>query len=814
MAFKIYVIHHSHTDIGYTDYQEQIEANHVYYIRHAIHILNRAHTEKKEWLGFVWQCEGWWAVEKFFEVAEEKEIEDFWKYVKSGEIGISSNYINMAELIGKEILEEYLNHARIQGEQEGFEVVSAMTADINGYSWGYADALANAGTKNLLSFLHTHHGRYPLFEKQTPFWWETPSGKEILVWLGDHYLLGNELGIDGQRVDVYTCTEDGIESMEIENVIKAERRISNYVKTLKRQGYPYDFTVVGVSGIFIDNACPSPLTIEFIKKYNQKHGQEIELCMVTLDEFFARLREEEKKKPFPKYSGDWTDWWADGVGSTPVHVQHFREAQRKVKLAEKLWEKEKANLPEGTVEISGQFEQLIEDAKYNLMIYSEHTWGHSASIVEPYDPGVNRLDLRKGLYAQRAHEAASKALLLIAGKNGASPLLYRQGEQEVVVMNPEKYAVSEMVSFETERLPGEYVEIVDLTNGQVVPHQVGSFSRGKRLYFISNLNGGEKRHYQVREGSKPWVPTAGRYTAVGAEQICDMESELWTNGKTVSPWRIENDWIRIVLDEEKGVTEIYDKQKEMSIVRKDTPYPVFAPIYEHTPTSEYGQYNTRRYMGRNRKSMKTERFVGKVTDIRVLESGKLFDRVELMYELPGTKSCFVLLTVYKEEKKLDIDFRLHKESVWDPENVYLAFPLTAGEEDTCWCEKGNLAFRPRIDQLPGSCTDFYLIQNGVWFTGEKGTVLLMTPDVPLITMGEIKAHPIVFQGENEKNSDMLYSWVMNNFWETNFKAEMGGFHQYHYSILLTDEKEPEAVRTIAEQRNQGMFVFKRTTICE
>lgn len=165
----------------------------------------------------------------------------------------------------------------------------------------------------------------------------------------------------------------------------------------------------------------------------------------------------------------------------------------------------------------------------------------------------------------------------------------------------------------------------------------------------------------MREGSKPWVLTAGRYTVVGAEQICDMESELWTNGKTVSPWRIENDRIRIVLDEEKGVTEIYDKQKEMSIVRIDTPSPVFEPIYDHTPTSEYGQYNTRIYMGRNRKSMNTERFVGKVTDIRVLESGKLFDCVEFMYELPGTKSCFVLLTAYKEEKKLDIDFRLHKE---------------------------------------------------------------------------------------------------------------------------------------------------------
>lgn len=808
MAFTIYVIHHSHTDIGYTDCQEQIEANHIYYIRHALRILDHAHTDRPDWLGFVWQCEGWWTVEKFLETAEEKEKTQFWGYVRSGEIGLSANYMNMTELIDRRILEEYLERAGKRCAEEGIRVPCAMTADVDGYSWGYADALIRGGAKNLLSFLHTHHGRYPLFKKQTPFWWEAPSGKEILVWLGDHYLLGNELGLDGHWAQSYTCAEDGMGDMEAGDGQKAEARIANFVETMKRQGYPYDFTVTGVSGFFTDNACPSPLILEFIKAYNQKHGRDIRFCMVTLEQFFERLREEEKKTPFPRYRGDWTDWWADGVGSTPVHVQHFREAQRRVGLAERLWARE-------TGDVSGiekRFGELQKEAKENLMVYAEHTWGHSASVVEPHAPGVNCLELRKGLYAQRGHEAAGRALLLIAGINGATPALYSQGTREFAVINPEDVQVREVVSFEVEENLPENAEIFRVSDGRTVPFQTQAVPRGTRIYFTAEVKGGEKESYRLRELPAKWRPTAGVRTPFGADTVCDMESELWKDGKTVSPWRIENDWLRIRLDEEKGVAELYDKEREMSLIRKDAAYPAFTPIYEHTPVPDGNQCDTRKRMGRNRKSAATERYAGKLRGIRVLESGALFDRAELSYELPGTKICLVILTVYKEEKKLDVDLRLHKESMWDPENLYLALPFTAGDGESCWMEKGGCVFRPRIDQLPGSCTDFYLIQNGVWFTGKEGTVLIATPDTPLIMMGEIKAHPILLAGENKKNSDMVYSWVMNNFWETNFKVDLGGFHQYHYRMLLTEKKEPEEVRRLAEQSNTGLFTFQRTML--
>jgi hypothetical protein len=180
--WKIYVIHHSHTDIGYTERQEKIEQFHVDFIKQAVEICNASHTDThKEWEGFKWTCETFWAVEKFLEQATEEEHEQFVAALVKGDIELSGTYLNMTELINFELLSNMLSRARKFAQPLGLQVRSAMTADINGYSWGYAQALADAGIEHLLSCIHTHHGMFAIGRKQFPFYWETPKGNRLLV---------------------------------------------------------------------------------------------------------------------------------------------------------------------------------------------------------------------------------------------------------------------------------------------------------------------------------------------------------------------------------------------------------------------------------------------------------------------------------------------------------------------------------------------------------------------------------------------------------------------------------------------------------
>lgn len=93
------------------------------------------------------------------------------------------------------MLEEKTSEMRDIFMREGLFVKTAMTADINGISLGARDVLLNNGIEFLYTNIHTHHGMYPLYQNQNAYFWEDGCGRRLLVWNGEHYNLGNALGI-------------------------------------------------------------------------------------------------------------------------------------------------------------------------------------------------------------------------------------------------------------------------------------------------------------------------------------------------------------------------------------------------------------------------------------------------------------------------------------------------------------------------------------------------------------------------------------------------------------------------------------------
>lgn len=811
-SWKIFLIHHSHTDIGYTARQDKIMRYHYDYIRQAVDILNRLHSGSKEGsTGFVWQCENFWQVRNFYRQAPEAYRRDFEKYVKRGEIGLSGNYLNLTELIRYDVLSSRLALAKRYGETIGVPVKSAMTADINGFAWGYADALAENGIENLFSCLHPHHGMFPLYRKQILFYWESPTGKRILVWNGEYYHFGNELFFAPHAGSSYMLFDEIREKSEAHQLLTGGtsdteevefqvccERTERYLKNLEEEGYPYDFIPVMVSGCSTDNAPPNERIAERAARISKERPDLFHAEMTTLDRFFAYVRS--RCADIPVYSGDWNDWWADGVGSTPAAVKNFREAQRKWGLCRKLDPEGKRGNPEN-----------MERAAEDLTLYAEHTWGYSSSVSEPWETLVSELEFKKSAYAVNANTAVSKNLdLILSGKGEVS--IRRDRPQRYRIINPhsircrttaaayiEAWEYMDGIPF-TEGMP---VEVVDEATGEKYKSQTKSVARGTQVEFLLDLKPGEEKDIRIRPTHRKLNFTVKNHARIGAEGVADILQPGTFQENTSC---IETEWFRILFDQEKGIASIADRRDHTELLRSDRIYPPFSGIYEvtriqTTPCEE------RRRMGRNRKAVSTERYGSVLKDIRLIGNGDVYLAVRLDYQLEGTRLYQVFLKIYKDLPKMDVAVRIHKTSVWEPENLYVSLPFTAGKNEVQWIDKTGCIIRPGIDQLPGSNGEFYLLQNGIVIEGEGKDVILSLKDAPLVTFGDLRAHPIrLCTGKDETlNRSIPYSWVMNNFWETNFKADLGGFYQFSYSVSVTDKLPVREAFLVCEAQNEGIL---------
>ena len=174
------------------------------------------------------------------------------------------------------------------------------------------------------------------------------------------------------------------------------------------------------------------------------------------------------------------------------------------------------------------------------------------------------------------------------------------------------------------------------------------------------------RTFCLKEKPAPAIGSAGLCARCGIEGIADLSHVLHeTPGEYIYTDAIENEYFRIEMSRPCGVTRIYDKKKRKELLREGET--AFRPVYEVTPRDLTEDYLwVRRNMGRNRKAVRTRRDFGELIDIKVLENGTLYGRVELKYRLEGTQECSVILTAHKLMPRITVDLRLHKDSVWEP----------------------------------------------------------------------------------------------------------------------------------------------------
>ena len=420
------------------------------------------------------------------------------------------------------------------------------------------------------------------------------------------------------------------------------------------------------------------------------------------------------------------------------------------------------------------------------------------------------LELKKGAYAANSNTHAAKNLDQILAAKGEVTI--RQDKpQRYLVINPHDVALHTKACLYIEFW--EYIQgvrydetipirVVDCETGQTVPSQVKRIARATQVEIEIAMKPKEEKLVMITLDERKYQTTEN-HAHIGAEGIEDLLSE---KDNRVDADRIETDYIILTLDGEKGITSIINKEDHTELIRDDSVDGAFAGVYEVTDMTE-SACETRRRMGRNRKSTATRRYRSMLKDRRIVENGAVYAAIELDYQLEGTGFYTVYVKAYKHQPKLEVMVRVHKQSVWEPENLYVALPFTAGEDTTVYFDKTGCMIRPGIDQLPGSCQDFYLVQNGVVLKSDNINLAIITKDAPLISLGGLEARPIVLCDckDKERNHSPLYSWVMNNYWETNFKVNLGGFYEFFYTLMVHEPCGEAEMYAECEAENEGLI---------
>jgi alpha-mannosidase len=752
---RLYILNHSHTDIGFTDHQEVVFKQHAGFIDQAIELCERTADYPPE-AQYRWTCEVTGTTERYLEAATTSQLERFSHWHRLGRIDVGAMQYNFTPLLGVEQMYRSLYPVRRLRERWGLTVDTAMQSDNNGIAWLFADLLPEMGIEFLSMAINPVRGGVP---KPYPmaFWWRAPSGRRLLVWNGYHYLFGRSV-------------------LKLGDWRFAKGEIERFAKKLAaREDYPFDFLFFqSTHPMRVDNGPPDLEIADFVRRWNETEP-EPRLELVTHRQFATILAGAAAALPrghgLPEVSGEWMDWWCDGVASTAFETSVARQSHQLLAMAETMsaW----ARL-EGWDEPS--YSRQEAGSAYELSsLYDEHTWGAYASVAAPHSAWSKGQENFKAGFAYRASALAHDMLARAAGQvadalgTAAPPGRFNLGD-----LTPEQaYPLDEERGLLVcNTLPWARRVVADEPEQRGRAAPVGVLD----MFFPPGVPwGGAKPDAEPRTCAGE-VPGFGfaylrERPAPGAAMMADGgNAESETYAISVDPAT-------------GGLSEWIDKASGANLAGR----------YRGWTLGQFVHESVRAADGRG--ALFAADFSAKdfgyfpldpplayeaPTAVRLLGGEVLAGRARVAVEVEGpsivTARC--TYTLWQAHPRLDVEWTLDKVPVEDPESVFFAFPLQVarprflGDFNGVPCE-------PEAEQIPGSVTAWYPVQGWIGVDGEDHSVVFVPVDAPLVHLGGVNTGRV---GERLGKEPVIMSWSMNNHWFVNFKAAQSGRVGFRFSL--------------------------------
>lgn len=719
--WTVYILMHSHVDIGYTDIQPKIAAKQAHNVARALELI----PETKDYPAdarFRWNLEVHWTYEQFWTNATPEQKRGFEQAVHDGYIGLDGMYGNLLTGISRgEELVHQLAFSQELGRRCGVTVDSMMISDVPGLTWGLIPALTQAGVKYISdgpNFVDRIGWTRVTWEDK-PFYWLAPNGKDKVLYWAPYF--GYAFG---------------------HTVDKVTDAIQTDLKQLEENGYPYDLVQVRWSKG--DNGSADERVTTQVRDWNAKYAWP-HLVVATTSRMFHDFEQRYAAK-IPTFRGDFTPYWEDGAPSSARETALNRHSADRLSQAETLWA-----LLNPTAFPAADFAEAWKDAA----LYSEHTWGAHNSVSQPDLDFVKMQWKYKQAYALGADAISRAVLEKITGTAaaGASPTQFD-------VFNTASWPRTDLVTLPKET-PGGRVK--DAAGRPVPSQRLGS---GELVFLASDVPALGAKRYLVEAGASP--------VALSAR----------AEGVTLTTPRFT-----VKLDQTSGaIGSLRQQGLEAELVD--------------------GQLNRYLYLpGSDLKDVKPN---GPV-QITVKEAGPLVASLLVTSDAPGCRQLLREVRVVEGLDRIEIIDQVDKLPLRTIDGLHFGFEFNV-PSPVVHMNSPMAVFEPEKDQLPGACKNWFSIERWMDVANAQYGVTWATVDAPLVEMGGLTANLLRSQPnpaaylKTIKASSKLYSWVMNNHWHTNYRADQEGNTTFRYAIRPHHGYDPVAAARFGLEASEPLIV--------
>ena len=776
--WTIHLVHHTHLDIGYTDPQGRVLAEHLAFLDSCLDLMNRTDSWPDD-AKFRWSVEALWSFDEWTKVRSKEKIDEFIKRVKEGRIELTAMPYNLhSETCSTDELHELLRLARDVSKQYGIEIPAAMQTDVPGAVVGLTDVLA-ANKVKYLSVAHNWAGRsvpHLVGGQDQPrlFRWVGPSGKGVLVWVTDTphglaYMEGPMIGFN----DGYEWVDDLLPAYlqsHAEHPYPYPGGVFGWAvdnAEIHRKPYPWDILHLRIQGQFADNAPPRYIMAETVKRWNESWAYP-KLRLSTNKDFFEEA-EQRLGNQIQTIEGDWTDWWVEGVGSGARPNAMVRNAQ--INAADAQTVGALASFY-GSVE-GPEITKGSEIVYGNASLFDEHTWG----AANPWTIGDEGMDSGD----QQWHWKYAKAL---AADDEGEVLLDRACSHLGDVLSTAPGALASFYISNTAIWKRSDEVMVFLPESRVpleTPIKVIDSRNKKELSFYESgqinpkhRNAGRFIHIAIND-----APAIG----VVRVDILEGSKSKESKGELKNELVLENEFLKVTLDPKtSSVSSIYSKSLKKEIVRQDSVVGFNGYIYDEYASAGGFNHQSGRMEGNVGLDLLATRSLTRPGVVIDSGTNDVKEWVTIESQAPGSSWIRATYSLNKNADRLDINNRIFKEATMTKESGYFAFPFALENPITRVELSGGMSGSD-LPLVPGSALHMRAARRWVSFEDKEISVALAIQDAPLIQLGGVALPYAPFpptMGDPEPAT--VYSWAYNNIWDTNFPGQQGFEMNFRYSV--------------------------------